>query len=245
MVDFRRLALCLTLCLLGPVLASPDVGSSPELFVPEGWEVQTLARGDLNGDGTDDLAMVVRGTDQNLLVEAGHFTVGTPMVDPKTGTMRVMMNTNPRNIVVLLASERGFEKLAANSGLLPVPSYPNGDALDGIDIVNGKLSLGLTYADRRHGELYSKVRFHFQMMNGRLVLSQGSRLQLRRYTTDLEETREFDFLRHQMTSTKFRFSTHELLEEERNELESSPTLEFSGVTSESPMPSWEPDPVYP
>ena len=247
MSKLRILACLIVLWWAQPIFALPadslpQIGSTPEAFLPKGWSVQAMTRGDLNGDGKKDVAFIGQGGDPSLLVDSGHFIVGTVIFDEKLQKPRTVLDTNPRLLIVLLGTDTGYRLLTSNPNLLPTPSYPNGDALDGLDIVDGTLSLGLMYADRRHGELYSKVRFHFQLLNDGLVLTKGTRLQLRRYATDLEETRDYDFLQLQVKSTKFRYSTRELLSEDTSALESGLALELSKVTPETPMPSWEPQP---
>src|SRR5688500_10551792 len=60
-------------------------------FVPSGWMLEKIQRGDLNGDGAADLAMVLRQNDaRNVISNTEGLGVET-------------LNTNPRILAVALA----------------------------------------------------------------------------------------------------------------------------------------------
>jgi hypothetical protein len=89
----------------------PAASATAPGFVPKGWRIEASARGDLDGDGKPDLAMVLRSTDPaNLLRDtfcAGEF------------------DTNPRILAILLARTDGGYRLAAeNHELIPRRDNP-------------------------------------------------------------------------------------------------------------------------
>lgn len=223
--------------------AVAEAHSLPTEFIPKGWEVQTTAEGDLNNDGRNDLALILRGTDLQLVEDSGDITVGVPWVDPRDGSLRFVLDKNPRQVLICLARpDGGYQLVARNHQLLPAPYYPGGDPLDGFDINAGKLSMGLIYSDRRHGELYSAIRFHFEFQNGRLVLSQAERTQFRRYVGNVEETREVDYVTGRVKASRFRVSDRESMGEDSATEEVEPA-EFERVTPDYPLASWEPVPA--
>lgn len=114
---------------------SPDAANAAG-FAPAGWRVEREARGDISGDGTADLAFVLRMDDPaNILPNGG---LGD---DP--------FNTNPRLLGIALGGAGGRYRLVArNHVLIPRREYPNEsdpfaeeDAL--FEIARGSLRLSL------------------------------------------------------------------------------------------------------
>jgi hypothetical protein len=65
---------------------------SAEDFGPPGWPLESKVSGDLNGDGRDDLVLVLRGNDPRNLIDARER--GGPQ----------SFDTNPRILAVALAN---------------------------------------------------------------------------------------------------------------------------------------------
>lgn len=102
---------CLCVLLLGslPALARdakpldlslvPQEGQAPEKFVPPGWKIEVSARGDLDGNGSEDLALSLRE------VTAGPDADGNE-------------EEYARALVVLLADGGKFRRAAASNKVL-------------------------------------------------------------------------------------------------------------------------------
>lgn len=89
----------------------PAAGAAAQDFVPRGWRIQTRADGDLDGDSTADLALVLRSDDPaNVILET--------MCEER-------FDTNPRILAILLAKPSGGYRLAAeNHALIPRRENP-------------------------------------------------------------------------------------------------------------------------
>lgn len=115
------------------------VAETAEEFVPKGWMLEKQVHGDLNADGHNDLAMVIRGADPKLDMDVG-----------KTGTREV--NTNPRSLLVALGGEEGgyaaYELVASNHVIIPriendILDDPFGEGE--LEIKNGALKLTIRF----------------------------------------------------------------------------------------------------
>ena len=92
----------------------PSEAPSPERFVPAGWQIETRAQGDLDGDGRRDLAMILL---------AGP---GVPVRGPAGEESRLLMGA-PRVLAIALARPDGGYRLAVQeNAFLPVKRPPNG-----------------------------------------------------------------------------------------------------------------------
>lgn len=87
----------------------PRRAASAEGFVPEGWRLETKALGDLDRDGTPDLALVLRQHDPKNVV-ANESGLGENPLD-----------TNPRILAVAVRSNLAgdYELKVANHALIP------------------------------------------------------------------------------------------------------------------------------
>ena len=86
-----RLLAFLAAAAFAPLLvAAPDLplrADAPPRFVPEGWRMETQLEADFNGDGTVDIAMVIRNDDERWLLVAlgegkGLKRIGLGELDP-------------------------------------------------------------------------------------------------------------------------------------------------------------------
>ncbi|WP_129794242.1 hypothetical protein [Sphingosinicella sp. CPCC 101087] len=92
--------------------ALPAVADDVDGFVPPGWRVERIARGDLNEDGAEDLAFVIRMQDRRNILDHDRF--GARPFD-----------TNPRILAVALANRAGGYRLAVqNHALIPRRENP-------------------------------------------------------------------------------------------------------------------------
>jgi hypothetical protein len=158
------------LCLIAPACADdgdlviPPVtypalvrtGPSPEAFVPAGWRIETKLSGDLNGDGRDDIFLILRGNDPRNIIDARGQ--GGPE----------KFDTNPRILAVAFAGAAGGYDLALeNHTLIARTTYtgeqdpldPNGVQEGGIEIKNGTLVVTLAYFGGNMGRKTFTFRF--------------------------------------------------------------------------------------
>ena len=129
---------------------------SAEDFVPAGWRLESKISGDLNGDGRDDVALVLRGNDpRNVIDMRGH---GGPE----------NYDTNPRILAVAFANATGGYDLTRENHTLIArtmepsaqdPLDPNGVQAGGVEIKNGTLQVTLGYFSGNMGHLTYTFRF--------------------------------------------------------------------------------------
>jgi hypothetical protein len=133
----------LTLCLAAtPAIAGDEVPAVPyptlpataanvDGFVPAGWKLEAQASGDLNGDGTADLALVLR--DQNKANILNHDNFHD-------------FDSNPRMLVIAFADgQHGYRLDTVNHSLISRRENPNqDDNFLEIGIAKGTLHVELT-----------------------------------------------------------------------------------------------------
>lgn len=112
--------------------------ADPMALIPPGWKVVTRTEGDLNHDGRPDAAIVIQQQDPANIVR--NENLGSAELD-----------TNPRQLWVLLNRPQGWQVAAVSRDWLP----PAGDieapclldplADGGLDIRQGRLQVTLNY----------------------------------------------------------------------------------------------------
>lgn len=164
--------LCGALCSTGALaqLSVPEVdmphlpkqAASADGFVPKGWKIEAQSKGDLNGDGLDDLVLVLRDQDpKNTVVHDG---LGETPLD-----------TNPRILAVAFAQASGpYTLVVENSDLIPRRDNPvlddAFDAADGISIQRGSLRVHLHFWASAGTWMTSSTTLTFRWQNQRLEL---------------------------------------------------------------------------
>lgn len=128
-------------------------------YLPKGWKVHTIARGDLNADGLADLVFIREEQDPKKITKSDDGSA---------------QNSNPRVLVVLLASKGGFMKLVECPKLIPPELDPNNrdhaDALSGIKVEKNVLTIAF-YHMLRIGSLWVyPEEYKFRLEAGRLRL---------------------------------------------------------------------------
>ncbi|WP_175909558.1 hypothetical protein [Burkholderia metallica] len=110
------------------------LAGKPEDFVPKGWKLEFQTKGDLNGDGRDDLALVLRDNDPANVIS-------------DDGMCESPFDANPRILVVAFAQPDGQYALALrNETLIPTRESPClADALEegNVSIDRGTLQVRL------------------------------------------------------------------------------------------------------
>ncbi len=129
---------------------------SVEGFLPLEWRIESQKTGDLNGDGRDDVALVLRAMDDRNVIDTR-----------KRGGPE-QFDTNPRILMVGLANAAGGYDLALENHTLIArttepsqqdPLDPNGVQEGGIDIKKGTLQVTLGYFSGNMGHLTYTFRF--------------------------------------------------------------------------------------
>jgi hypothetical protein len=207
----------------------PSQANSPDDLFPPGWAVIRRADGDINADGIEDVAMVVKGTDPAYL-EPSDPMVGEVGPDSK-GNIHFFLDRNPRRFIVALGRNgSGYQVLASNGVLLAPPSFPYGETLNDVAIVEGHINLGQTFMDRRHGERYAKCSYSFALRDGDIVLTAASKSLFRR-ATDEQEQRDYDFCGGKVSITMYRFSDQKLLSSKTRDLSSEAPVLLTVLTA--------------
>lgn len=140
--------------LAGTPIKLPTEISGPKAAVPTGWVREIVTRGDLNGDGREDLAVLLRDNDP-ALIDADK------------------VNSNPRILAVYFGQAGGGYRLVAeNRQLIPVGGPAASDPIEGIayggvTIAHGHLRVRLGVFGSEVGSL----RFTFGWRDKRLVLT--------------------------------------------------------------------------
>jgi hypothetical protein len=112
--------------------------SSYQAWVPTGWKLIETAKGDLNRDGHDDVALVLQQTDPALVRK--NDVLGPDSLD-----------LNPRRLIVLLHQADGLRKAASVDRFLPTENDADNPCLEdplaegGIRIQRGLLRIDLQY----------------------------------------------------------------------------------------------------
>ena len=99
-----------------------------EGFVPPGWKLESKLTGDLNGDGRDDVVLVLRGADPRNIIEIG----GQKNYD-----------TNPRILAVAFAGTAdGYDLVLENHTLISRTTEPSAqDPLDANGVQEGGIEI--------------------------------------------------------------------------------------------------------
>jgi hypothetical protein len=134
-----------------------------EDFVPPGWRLERKVSGDLNGDGRDDLVLVLRGNEPRNIIDARER--GGPQ----------NFDTNPRILAVAFANTAGGYDLALENHTLigrtadafaQDPLDPNGVQAGGVEIKKGALQVTLGYFGGDMGH----ITYTFRCQKGRFDL---------------------------------------------------------------------------
>ena len=133
--------------------------ASAEAFVPAGWKLESKRSGDLNGDGRDDIVLVLRGDNPSHVVDARG----------QGGPQRY--DANPRMLVVAFAGASGGYDLAFENHTLIArttepgtqdPLDPDGIQAGGVEIKSRTLQVTLGYFGGNMGH----VTYTFRFRNG-------------------------------------------------------------------------------
>lgn len=145
-----------------PIPDIPESAATAQAFVPEGWRLEQTARGDLNGDKIDDIALAIHSNDPKLIVQ-----------NPD-GMGRDTFDSNPRSVIVALGRKGGgYSRIAANHVLIPrVDNAVIDDPFDSapMAIQNGALTISIRFWSSAGSWSMSNTRFTFRLRDGALSL---------------------------------------------------------------------------
>ena len=143
-----------------PPVKYPDVspsGQNADAFVPTGWALEASAKGDLNGDGADDLVMVFQQQDPKNIIENNN------------GLGVRSLNSNPRILSVALfdRTKNAFQLVLANHTLIPPYESPTlddaFDKSDGITVRKGAFTVTLGLFASAGGWDMGRMTFTFRV----------------------------------------------------------------------------------
>ena len=170
----------LALLAAGPALAGsalaplPDRIAGADAAVPPGWRQEVVARGDLDGDGRPDLALLLRGDDPGLA---------------RTGSGGRQVDDNPRVLAVYFAEKGGGYRLAVQdrrlvpAGIETAHDPITGIAGGGVTIVRGLLQVSLG----TFGSSVGSDTFSFRWQKDRFVLTGYDSISTSRTTNTVTE----------------------------------------------------------
>ncbi len=147
--------------MLGTAEAAPTLPAAAQSYLPKGWKLLEVVKADLNSDGRDDLVFVREEADPKKITQEPRSNDG-------------VRNLNPRVMVVLLAEEGGYRKLAEYTKLIPPAFDPMYDMMDdrfnGISVKKGILTVGFRYWASAGTWWMSMESYKFRLEAGRLRL---------------------------------------------------------------------------
>ncbi|WP_193101066.1 hypothetical protein [Burkholderia sp. Z1] len=160
-------------------IPSPSIATlaaKPEGFVPKGWKLELQDKGDLNGDGRDDLVLVLRDTDPANVIA-------------HDGMCENPFDANPRILVVAFARPDGQYALALrNETLIPTRESPClSDALEegGVGISRGTLRVTLSRFSSAGSWEMGSTTYTFRWQDRKFVLIGYDNSSVMRNTGDI------------------------------------------------------------
>jgi hypothetical protein len=139
--------------------ATPALFADVAAATPKGWRVEYQVSGDLNNDRRPDLVLVLQEQNPANIVRNEGF--GPDALD-----------TNPRMLVIGLAGDNGYDRVAQNHTFIPRHVFSNmEDALEQApDVRNGVLSIPLHFFASAGGWTMFNSTARFRWQDGALRL---------------------------------------------------------------------------
>ena len=142
------------------VFTMPEIplsGESKESFIPSDWEVMEEADGDLNGDNLPDIAMVIKYSKSDYIINSGN---GPAISQPR--------------ILLILFKENGkntYHLAAQNSSIIIESTDPTlEEPFGGMEIKNRVLSLSFSFFYNMGTWEVTGYKYRFRYQNGSFVL---------------------------------------------------------------------------
>lgn len=131
---------------------------------------------------------------------------------------RLLVDRNPRKLVVYLQRAEGLTEIATAPWLVPASSVIEGEHLEHLTIRSGKLELGLLFMNRRHGEVAGRHLYEFAWDGKDLGLEHLYLTHFDRYLEGQQQRLHYDLKRGQMSLQRYRFSDQAFLSEEKGRI---------------------------
>ncbi|MBO9703336.1 MAG: hypothetical protein J7604_24190 [Sporocytophaga sp.] len=158
-------------------------------FIGEDWHILDSAKGDLNKDGLEDVALVLESNYSPRVVEADSTYIETS-------------DSNPRSLLILMKRRDGLFTLTEESGtFIPFPEEYKADPFEGIEIVKGVLWIDILDMSYYGSWWVTKARYKFRFQNGQFELIGADRNSLHRSSLEFENL-SFNFLSKKWTNVK-------------------------------------------
>ena len=176
-----------------PAPTIPAQSATAEGFAPTGWSVLQKAVGDLDGDGRDDLALIVQNDRQPEALSGFNQ-------DGEQGR-----KFWPRVLVVALADANGagYRQLLANAAFVPPHQFRSlDDVLDGdaMAISKGVLSVSFHQFASMGSWSMGNTDYKFRHRDGAMLLIGMERYTIHRATLEYSQT-SMNFLSHRASVT--------------------------------------------
>lgn len=158
-----------------------ESGKSKSDFIPENWKTLGEAKGDLNGDKTEDIALVLKAANAKF-------------INKNEGLGSDTFDTNPRMLVILFGSNDGYKLAEQNNRIIAMADSPTmEEPFDSIEIKNGVLQIKQHIFMSAGGWGTSNYTYKFRYQNADFALIGADTTSLQRNTGETE-TRSYNFL---------------------------------------------------
>ena len=145
-----------------PIPSLPSRAPDAAGFVPPGWGLEATAKGDLNGDGAPDLALVLKAKDPSAVIPN------------ESGLCGEELDTNPRILAAALAEGGAYRLAAYDSEIISRRDNPcavdHFSAEESLEVSRGVLTLSLERFMSAGGWSMSRTGFTFRWQQDALRL---------------------------------------------------------------------------
>ena len=141
----------------------PDKAKNVNGFVPTGWKTILSAKGDLNNDKLEDVAIVIEKTDKANIVK--NENLGSEYLNLNPRILLVLFKQKNGSYILASKNDKGFIKSAGdkeNSALM--------DTLDNISIKNNILKIKFNYFLSAGSWSVTQNTFTFRFQNKKFEL---------------------------------------------------------------------------
>ena len=135
-------------------------GTSIERFVPKDFVIMKSAKGDLNGDSLEDVALVIKGTLPKFM--NSNNGLGENIYDTNLRILLVLLRQNPRSDFRLAARNNDF--------IIPPPSPVNSEPFQDIAISRGILQIKMELWQSAGSWSASNTKYRFRLQKGEFLL---------------------------------------------------------------------------
>lgn len=129
-------------------------------FLPPHWQIMGQAKGDLNGDKIDDLALVIKGNEARF--KQKNDGLGSDLFD-----------TNPRMLLILFKDSNAdaYNLVEKSNKIIPIPDSPTmEEPFEKVSIKNGMLQLDFSVFYSAGSWTSSNTSYKFRWQNKTFVL---------------------------------------------------------------------------